>query len=130
MPRIYIKIIIYGLLMFAIVYFVKYMGNNTNAFEKAPVLHGKGKVEKVEFIPEHDQTVTYRRGRTKTYHVADAYSVKVKIDGEDKTGTMHTYSITEGEQWKEGDEVNIEYKKVKTFFFMPTKIYITSVTKQ
>ncbi len=115
--------------MAGIVIFVNYLGNSTSAYDKAPILHGKGRVEKVEFVPEHDQTITSgsRRRRTTTIHVADAYSIKVKINEENETGALLTYDLTEGSKWQTGDKVDVEYKKVKTFFFMPSKIFVVSI---
>jgi hypothetical protein len=119
--------------MFVITRFVNYIGNNSSAIDKAPVLYGKGVIEKIEFIPKHDKTITRKTGKyrtiTNTYPVADAYSIKVHIDEENETGGFLTYDITSGAQWKEGDKVSVNYKKTKLFFFMSTKIYVEKLTK-
>ena len=71
--------------MFVITRFVNYIGNNSSAIDKAPVLYGKGVIEKIEFIPKHDKTITRKTGKyrtiTNTYPVADAYSIKVNGRG-------------------------------------------------
>jgi hypothetical protein len=133
MQRKYILIIALCVLMFAITRFVNYLGDNASAYDKAPVLQGNGVIEKIEFIPEHDKTITHRVGRrgtrTSTIHVQDAYSIKVHIDEENETGGFLTYDITGGAQWKEGDKVSVNYKKTKLFFFTSAKIFVEKLTK-
>lgn len=119
------------LVMFVIVFFVRYIGNNPSPYENAPLLHGTGTIEKIEFIREHDQKITTRYGRrsqVRTMHVADAYSIKVNIDGESKTGGMLTYNLNEVNNWHEGDRVKVDYKKVKIFYFFSTKIFVERIS--
>jgi hypothetical protein len=66
---------------------------------------------------------------TNTYHVADAYSIKVHIDEENETGGFLTYDISNGNKWKVGDKVSVGYKKTKLFFFTSAKIYVEKLTK-
>jgi hypothetical protein len=131
--KTYLLIIAACVLMFVITRFVNYLGDNASAYDKAPLLHGKGVIEKIEFIPAHEEKITRRTGRrrviTNTYHVADAFSIKVHIDEENKTGAFLTYDITDGGKWQEADKVNVDYKKTKLFFFTPKKIFIERITK-
>ncbi|MBK7883292.1 MAG: hypothetical protein IPJ81_05500 [Chitinophagaceae bacterium] len=132
MQRKYIIIIFACIAMFAITRFVNYLGNNSSAVDKAPLLHGKGTVEEIEFIPEHDKEVTRKSGRrmiSNTHHIAAAYSIKIHIDEENETGGFHTYDIFGGSKWKVGDKVSVGYKKTKLFFFTSTKIYVEKLTK-